>query len=205
MSGTLRPLGQAALAYGGQGYKVLPVYGVRDGVCLCKHGPRCRAPGKHPTTAHGARDATSVRDQIREWWRKNPEANIGIRPGGGFLVLDVDSLESLQALVEQHGALPETLTGGTGSGGLHYCFKTDQPIRNSGKVGPGIDVCGDGGYVVAPPSIHSSGRRYSVELGAPVAEMPDWLAERSTGTPTGRVDDDALHDPLPPPELDAVS
>lgn len=203
MSGTLRPLGQASLAYGEQGYKVLPVYGVRDGVCLCSDGPRCRAPGRHPATAHGLHDATSEPDQIREWWRKNPDANIGIRTGEGFLVVDVDSLESLAELEEEHGRLPETLTVRTGGGGLHHYFKIDQPIRNSvNRVGPGIDVRGESAYVVAPPSMHASGRRYSVEVDAPVAEMPDWLVERSTRTPTGGDDNDTLHDPLPPPALD---
>ena len=205
VSETLSLLCQSALGHAEQGYQVLPVHGVRDGACLCKAGPRCRCAGKHPATLHGLRDATSDPDQIREWWRKNPEANIGIRTGGGFLVLDVDSLESLAWLEHEHGPIPETLTVRTGGGGLHYFFRTNRSIRNSvGKIGPGINIRGEDGYVVTSPSLHVSGQRYSVEVDAPLAEMPDWLVERPTRTPKGRVDDDALHDPLPPPELDDV-
>jgi len=78
-------------------------------VCLCPKGPRCEDAGKHPATPRGFYDATSDPDQIREWWRGNPDANIGICTGDGFFVFDVDDLESFGRFLEEHGPLPETL------------------------------------------------------------------------------------------------
>ena len=109
MSETLGPLCQSALGYAERGYEVFPVHGVCGGVCLCPKGPRCEDAGKHPATPRGFYDATSDPDQIREWWRGNPDANIGICTGDGFFVFDVDDLESFGRFLEEHGPLPETL------------------------------------------------------------------------------------------------
>src|SRR5262249_23231989 len=75
---------------------------------------------------------------------------------------------------------PRVLTGG---GGVHLYFAVDQPLGNRTGLAPGIDLRGDGGFVVAPPSLHASGRRYGWELGSspddgPLAAIPAWLLER---------------------------
>jgi len=124
---------------------------------------------------------------VRAW----PDSNIGIATGApaGFWVLDLDGPEgmaSLAALEERFGLLPATVEQTTGSG-RHLCFAMPGPggpaIRNSAsRVGPKIDVRGDGGYIVAPPSIHPSGRAYAWRAGHAPWEMafaaaPAWLID----------------------------
>jgi putative DNA primase/helicase len=102
-------------------------------------------------------------------------------------VLDVDPKnggdESLLKLINTHDRLPNTWQVLTGGGGMHYYFKSpDFPVRNSaGLLGPGLDIRADGGFVVAPPSVHASGELYkwadgsSPFDGCPLAELPSWL------------------------------
>ena len=127
---------------------------------------------------------------ILEWWSAYADANVGVATGdaSGFFVLDIDTKggghDTLINLMGRHGELPETWVVETGSGGLHLFFRMPDGIdvRNSaGAVGPGVDVRGNGGYVVAPPSLHASGRRYRWEnhpKETPLADAPDWLLER---------------------------
>jgi hypothetical protein len=146
--------------------------------------------GKVPMISHGLNAASTDPERVKEWWARWPEANIGLCTGSaaGFWVLDLDikdgrnGNESLDALEAEHGATPETLTIRTGSGGLHAYFATppDREVRNRSNVRPGIDVRGDGGYVVAPPSIHpETGVLYEVLISrrVPIAEAPPWLLE----------------------------
>jgi hypothetical protein len=97
-----------------------------------------------------------------------PDTGIAVRTGAesGLVVLDVDPQhggdDTLAELLAAHGVLPITVECFTGGGGRHIYFRhPGGEVRNSaGKVGPGLDIRGDGGYVVAPPSPHPSGRRY---------------------------------------------
>src|SRR6185369_7491526 len=107
-------------------------------------------------------EATHDLAKVRAWWRRTPQANIGIATGeiSGFWVLDVDgegAEAALAALEAQHGALPVTVQQVTGRG-RHICFAWDPAgpeMRNRSKVGGAdIDVRGNGGYIVAPPSVH---------------------------------------------------
>lgn len=145
--------------------------------------------GKTPITPNGLKDGATRQDVIQQWWNDNPNANIGIVTGSvsGIVVLDLDArhggLESLERLEEEFGKLPSTPTVLTGSGNdsQHRYFKhSGGIIRNKAGILPGIDLRGDGGYVVAPPSLHESGREYTWEASAridegPLAEMPEWL------------------------------
>lgn len=166
---------RAALSYAEKGWPVFPL-----------------APGgKLPlfSKEEGGRaylDATTDLDQIREWWRAHPNANIGIATGAasGIWVLDSDKHgsddgdASLALLQEQFGSIPETLTQLTPSGGNHRIFKMNgTEIRNRARVAPGIDVRGTGGYIVAPPSIHPNGKPYRWKEGKPVIEAPKWLVD----------------------------
>lgn len=132
--------------------------------------------------------ATAEQNMLLGWWEHNPNANVGIACGkrSGIVVLDVDAdhegFESLAELAINYGALPETPTSKTGSGGRHIFFKhPGVEVRNSaGKLGRGLDIRGDGGYVVAPPSIHPNGNRYEwvvLPSNVPLAEMPGWMIE----------------------------
>lgn len=132
--------------------------------------------------------ATSEENMLVGIWEAEPTANVGIACGArsGLVVLDVDpdhdGYYSLRDLQEKYGDLPETPTIKTGGGGEHFYFKHPGfEIRNSaGKLGAGLDIRGDGGYVVAAPSIHPNGNRYEWSIKPsqkPLAEMPAWMIE----------------------------
>jgi hypothetical protein len=182
----LSDLKRAALYYANYGWPVVPLHYMKDGRCSCGR-VRCDSPGKHPTTKHGPKDASRNEIQLDHWWNRWPDANIGIRTGvsTGIVVIDVDPRhggdESLAELVREHGELPATVEALTGGGGRHLVFKhPGGTIRNRSNMRPGIDVRGDGGYIVAPPSNHASGGQYRWREGhgpheTTPAEMPAWL------------------------------
>ncbi|MGO9849679.1 MAG: bifunctional DNA primase/polymerase [Methylocella sp.] len=153
-----------ALAYAKSGLAIFPLHSIRAGRCTC--GRDCgKNAGKHPRVKGGFKVATTDARQIEAWWRKWRDANIGIATGvvSGIIVIDIDGadgLVALQSLIAQHGPLPRTATVKT-SRGWHAYFAipaTCPPIPCS--TGNGLDVRGDGGYVVAPPSRHASGHVY---------------------------------------------
>lgn len=135
--------------------------------------------------------------EIDSWFRRWPMANVGIVTGAqsGLIVLDIDpehgGVESLAALERRHGALPATIEAVTGGGGRHIYFAHPGGIlHNRVAIESGIDLRGDGGFVVAPPSTHPSGARYRWVAGlgphdALLAGMPDWLNQR-LGADRGR-------------------
>src|SRR5207302_645515 len=142
-----------ALAYARRGWAVFPV-----------------APHqKNPLVAEGFKEATTDEDQIVAWWTQWPTANIGLATGSinGIAIIDVDirngGAESVGQLAGQVAGLYDTLIANTGGGGWHlyYTYPEDGEVRcRNGRVAPGIDIKGDGGYVLAPPSIHPNGRSY---------------------------------------------
>jgi hypothetical protein len=112
-------------------------------------------PGtKDPATAHGFKDATTDIDQIRRWWRRNPDYNIGINPPAGFVVIDEDvqngGHEALAELCYQHGEVPPTWTARTGQGGRHFWLRADPPFR--GKLCAGVDIKHLPGISWRPPA-----------------------------------------------------
>jgi len=181
------PFLTAALAYAHRGWSVFPLHTPGpDGLCTCG-AVSCQSPGKHPRTPAGLHDATGNPERIRDWWTRWPRAGIGVRTGRDFFCLDIDPRhggeEALAALVEKYGPLPATRTHRTGGGGLHYLFRcvdpmTGKPVKissSSGKIGPGLDVKGWGGYIVMPPSLHVSGGSYEILDDSPIADAPRWL------------------------------
>ena len=178
---------KAARWYAAHGFAVFPLHSARGGVCSCGD-LECQNPGKHPRTTHGFKDATQDQDRIAAWWKRWPDANIGIPTGAasGLLVVDCDPRNGGPAdrseLIERFGPIPDTAEAITGGGGRHLYFR-----YGGGSVpktlAPGIDLKGDGGYVVAPPSIHASGNAYQWDgiAGAKallnLAEPPAWLLE----------------------------
>lgn len=167
---------EMALGYVARGWPVLPLHWITDGRCSCD-GRNCASPGKHPLTRNGVHDATTDPDQVRQWYRRWPRMNIGIRTGrqAGLFVVDIDvdheGIATIARLEATNASSLLTLECETGSGGAHlyYRYPDDITIPNSaGKIGPGIDIRGEAtrdgklrpGYVVAPPSIHHSGRHY---------------------------------------------
>ena len=129
--------------------------------------------GKEPATAHGFKDASNNPDMIHFWWDHHPERNVAIATGSQFshlVVVDVDNKnghngsEALHDWEKEHGELPETVTALTGSGGTHLFYYSDQPYLSKRDILDGVDVRADGGYVIAPPSIHpETGNTYEWE------------------------------------------
>ena len=155
----MKTLAQTAVEFAEDGLAVFPCHSVDSaGRCSCGKGDCGRSAGKHPRIAHGLKDASKNVATVKAWWAKWPDANIGLPTGSinGLVVVDVDGADgeaSLQALPP----LPETREASTGreDGGRHKYFAyTGSDIRNDTgrRLGKGIDVRGDGGYVIAPPS-----------------------------------------------------
>ena len=161
---------KAALTYAGRGVPVFP----------------CEPGAKRPLTRNGHWDATTDWRAIERWWRRQPFANIGLPTGkkSGIVVLDVDvddgGLESLAKLEREGPPVPKTARARTGGGGIHVFFRYpgSTEIRNSARLlGPGLDVRGEGGYVVVPPSRTQD--PYEWVDRSPLAEA-SWLIERLT-------------------------
>jgi hypothetical protein len=177
----------AALTYAESDWFVFPLHTPQqNGLCDCRKD--CSSPGKHPRTMNGLNGASNDPEQIRLWWQMWPQANVGIATGAksGFFVLDVDEKhggrESIKTLVDKHGLFPERIYQRTGGGGWHILFKHPGirigNVQNSDRLGKGIDVRGDGGYIVVAPSLHPSGKRYEWGSGLKTPpEAPHWLVE----------------------------
>jgi hypothetical protein len=141
----------------------------------------------------GVHSATTSAEQIRAWWSRAPARNIGIACGAksSLFVVDVDPRsggdETLSTLEHFHSPLPLTPRVLTPGGGEHLYFKFPSATPTRATLGDGIDVKANGGFVVAPPSVHPNGGVYRWDLGAlpsetPLAEPPAWLFERAVGT-----------------------
>lgn len=180
-----------ALGYARRGWPVCPLHTPTPAGCSCRRAD-CPSIGKHPRLQNGILGASRDPDVISGWWAMWPAANLAIATGRGLFVLDVDpskgGADSLDALEEQHGKLPPTVQAITGTGS-HFLFAVDREVRcSASKFRPGLDVRGDGGYIVAPPSLHRNGRRYGWELSAhprtvPLAPCPPWLLDLATLKP----------------------
>jgi len=184
-----RHLVEVAVRYAEHGWPVIPLHTPTDNGCSCSRGTECGSPGKHPRTQHGLHDATLDPVDVRGWWARWPDANVGVVTGArsGLLVLDIDlphgpaSLARIEATL---GPLPVTCEQRTGSGGRQLLFAHPaEPVGNRARLLPGIDVRGDGGYIVVPPSQHATGEPYRWTGRTPVAPAPDWLVALLTREP----------------------
>ena len=192
------PILQAAIQYAYAGFSVFPV----------------KRENKRPYTEHGLKDATRDPDQIREWWKQWPKANVAIAMGkvsGNVFVFDVDIKpdkgkdgdKSILKWEAVHGDFPNTVRAITGSGGIHYFFHYDEidQYKNTEGALKAVDIRGDGAYVVAPPSVYEDGNVYRWDndvsiLDNEIAEANDSVIEllklnpryTKTETPHERVD-----------------
>lgn len=150
-------LAEAAERYASMGWAVFPL----------------RPRGKEPRTRNGVKDACADVEQVRAWWARNPDDNIGIamgEPSGGIVAIDADvdpaagkdGLGTVAEWEREHGELPETARSLTGRDGCHMLYRMEG-VRNSVNAEAAVDVRGTGGYIVAPPSVHPNGRRYEWE------------------------------------------
>lgn len=164
----MTPLGLHALKLAARGLRVFPIF----------------ARTKNPAIKDNLKLATTVEAIIEKWWSVL-DYNIGVAtgPGSGVWVLDLDSPDHeawLRAQEAEHGPLPATVEAITGKGRhLYFRWPAGVIIRNVQAVEGFPDVRAEGGYVLAPPSIHPSGRRYawSVDSASAFADAPQWLVE----------------------------
>lgn len=157
----------------------------RLGLCVIPLHPK----DKRPMFTNWPEVATSDQAVVSRWWEQTPSANVGIATGkrSGVFVFDIDPKnggdDSYEHLVSKHGRFPDTWQQITGGKGMHLFFRYPSfPIHNSAGLLPGIDIRGDGGQVVAPPSIHPNGSAYEWDGLAEIeqtriAEAPLWLLE----------------------------
>lgn len=167
-------LARAALGYARLlGWPVFPLW------------PREKSPRLR---GRGYLDATTDEQQIRQWWDRYPDANIGVAcdERSGLLALDVDPRhygdEQLASLEARHGTLPETVVQLTGGGGVHHLFQHPRGGQLLGELCPGVEVKG-AGYIVVAPSCHPTGREYAWEVSAHpleqrLAKVPLWVSKR---------------------------
>jgi hypothetical protein len=166
-------MSRAAAWYAQNGFPVFPL----------------RARTKKPLTEHGCLDATVDAERIAEWWKEHPESNIGLAMGAGsrLLLVDLDYrngsvVEDRADLIRRYGPIPDTAEVISGSGGRHIYFR-DPGCRVPKQIAKGIELKGQGGYSVAPPSIHPNGNEYVFDgiTGAKallsVANPPQWLLD----------------------------
>lgn len=156
----------------------------------------CRPSDKSPLVSTGFKAATTEETEITSWWTRWPDAMIAMPTGepSGIIVLDidrddgkgVDGFASLAALEAAHAALPETRVQRTPRGEHRFFAWPGYRIANSAsKLGPGLDIRGDGGYVILAPSVNADGVVYELTNDMSPAPAPPWLLERLRGKRSG--------------------
>ena len=167
---------EAALDYARLGWRVVPIL----------------AGSKRPALTRWTEHASTDEATIKGWWDGHDDYGVGIAtgPSSGFWALDVDDFDSLLDLEQRYEVLPDTRTSITGSGGYHFLFRwpdDGRDIRNDAgrRLGPGLDIRGDGGQIVAPPTIHPNGIAYQWDAGTgdDIADAPAWLLDLVCETP----------------------
>lgn len=178
----------AALSYIRRGWAIVALHDVTMGYCSCgdtseKH--MGTSAGKHPLANRWQLSALRDEEIVRSVFAGRPGMNFGIQTGTASRcwVLDVDPKNggdvALAELVKEHGSLPDTYSVRTGSGGVHYFWLLPDdftPTNSPGSLPAGLDVRGEGGFVVAAPCRSGIGL-YEVLLDLPLVGAPSWLLD----------------------------
>jgi hypothetical protein len=181
---------RAAAAYAVLGFAVVPMHAAQPGGgCSCPDRT-CSDPGKHPRLRGWRRLATTDPAVAGEWWRRWPQANVGLVTGRRFDVLDLDGEQGVEALRAALSIAPTEHPGPvarTGSGGWHLLY-APTGLGNRVRLLGGVDWRGRGGLIVASPSRHATGRRYTWvrPLTAALPEVPAGLRRLLTPPPATR-------------------
>ena len=164
------------------GLGVFPLFSIREGKCTCGR-PSCQSPGKHPYfRKNWKKAATCEQEKVKSWFEMGNKYNYAVATGKWssdsekfLVVIDVDA--PVHQILE---TLPPTFSYQTGSGGHHFWYWSSFPIANSvSKLAPKVDVRGENGYVVVPPSKHVSGRDYVLHPNSKleIATLPDFILQ----------------------------
>jgi hypothetical protein len=183
--------GRLAEVYAALGFPVVAMHAPQPGGgCTCRAGSACTEAGKHPRLAGWTRLASTDPATIRSWWRRWPDANLGLATGRRFDVLDLDGVQGVEALRAILSIAPWEHPGPvarSGAGGWHLLYA---PTGLGNRVGllAGVDWRGQGGLVVAPPSRHASGGCYHWvrPLTASLPEVPAELRRLLAPPPATR-------------------
>jgi hypothetical protein len=186
---------ESAWLYAKVGWPVCPLHDLVAGHCSCSDGPLCRVAGKHPRLRLGFHGATTDTRKVEQWWTRWPQANIAVVTGGprGLVAVDLDGeagSTSWERLTAEHGRGPATATALTPHG-RHLWYRLPCGLsvpRRIGSVAAHVDILGDGGYGIVPPSVvgrehpdrhegQCSGRYQWTTRRARIAELPAWIAE----------------------------
>lgn len=138
--------------------RIFPLHDVASGACSCGDPACSKNAGKHPRISDWQRESTKDFDKVfHRWWAKWPNANIGVPTGelNGIYVLDIDKYEIWNELIAEHGEIPETFSYLTGGDGRHLWFKYPENVNITNRRSGfpyGVDIRGNGGYVLVPPS-----------------------------------------------------
>ncbi|MGH8930031.1 MAG: bifunctional DNA primase/polymerase [Egibacteraceae bacterium] len=190
------PLAEAAARYAAASWAIFPLHEIRDGACSCSAGPTCAHPGRHPRTRNGHHDATTDRDTVTRWWHRWSTANLATPNGSpsGLAVIDLDGPEGAAtwtALENKHGHLA-TAAAQTPHG-RHLWYRIPERLlvpRRIRGLGPGIDLLGNGGYTLLPPSHvpclkpdhraeqRSCHQHYTWTDQRNLAELPSWIPQQ---------------------------
>lgn len=203
---------EAALEYAALGLAVFPV--------IPPMGNGEKSAGKKPYISNWQKEATSNKEKITEWWTKWPTANIGMATGRksqGLVVIDLDidddkginGYEALKEWQKEHGDLPETWQSITGRGGYHLFYFDTEQHKNRVGLYEGVDIRGEGGYIIAPPSVHANGHRYEWEQwredGVNVARVDGLVRKFINGPEPQREESQNFHEPEKIPSGKRVS
>ena len=139
---------------------------------------------KRPLTPNGCKDAKKIPGAIEAWWNRFPDAAIGVATGSasGLIVIDEDidedkglnGYDEVRRWERDNTGLPDTVQSITGRGGYHLFFRyTGTDIKNRAGILDGVDVRGEGGYVIVPPSKHPNGTEYMWEYPPEETELAE--------------------------------
>lgn len=190
---------EAALQYASRGWWVIPTRGMHDGRCTC--GQPCGdKAGKHAYTRKNQDGTWGLRDPaaIERHWDRNPHDNVALATGRGLVVIDIDNADQRELYRElwaQHGGEPSTLMASTGRGAHVYLEGTLESSRHLED----LLVRGGNSYVIAPPSIHQTGKQYQWVNRSPLTQFPNWLKELVESYENEQVTDEAFSSLLAAP------
>ncbi|MBF0546511.1 MAG: bifunctional DNA primase/polymerase [Candidatus Riflebacteria bacterium] len=176
--------------YAKRGLKMVTLHGIVNDHCTCSQKENCSSPGKHPRFSDWQKEENCDPKKILQEFEKFPNSNLGLMTGeiNKIVSIDVDFPISelsnedpfFQELIELQS---QTASFETGRGSQIIMKTTDEKIPNSvSKLAPKVDVRGNGGIIVVPPSVHQNGKIYRWANDRKIGELSDSLKKKIQGS-----------------------